>query len=294
METGAISLSPRSAWQLATRYVVALVCVALALFIRWLLGPFLGNNLALLTIYGGVAFAVWFGGWRPAALASIVGYLAANYLFVPPRHTFTLNSIVLAGLVGYTLSCAVIIYLGENMKRAMRHAEDEIKKREVREQELGEQARLLELSSDAIIVRDADDRVVYWNSGAEDIYGYSRDEAIGKVTLDLLKTIHPVPLPRLLELLRRDGRWEGELVHTRRDGTQITTFSRWALDRDQQGNIKSILETNNDISVQLEPILCRPGNLMLPIASGNQLLPISRIVHFAIEGRYAFATLGIL
>src|SRR5438876_43679 len=120
------------------------------------------------------------------------------------------------------------------------------------EQRLAEQARLLDLSKDAIIVRDKNDRITYWNKGATKIYGYTREEALGKVTHDLLKAEYPQPLPKIYEKLLRDNRWEGEIVHTRCDGRRLTVFSRWALDRDEQGNRAYVLETNNDITRRKE------------------------------------------
>ena len=67
----------------------------------------------------------------------------------------------------------------------------DLRERRAHERVLAEQARLLDLSNDAIIVRDVEDRVTYWNMGAEKIYGYTREEALGKVVYDLLKTEHP-------------------------------------------------------------------------------------------------------
>ncbi len=127
-----------------------------------------------------------------------------------------------------------------------------LSERKRHEQQLAEQARLLDLSTDAIIVRDRNDRVTYWNKGATEIYGFTREEALGKVLYRLLKTEFPKPLPELHEKLLRDNRWEGEIVHTRRDGKRLTVFSRWALDRDAQGNRAYILETNNDITRRKE------------------------------------------
>lgn len=117
---------------------------------------------------------------------------------------------------------------------------------------LAERARLLDLSSDAILVRDAADRITYWNQSACDLYGFSRKEAVGRVSHDLLQTIFPDPLDQILENVGRDNRWAGELIHKRKDGSQITVASRWALDRDEGGNWKSVLETNNDITQQKE------------------------------------------
>jgi PAS domain S-box-containing protein len=124
----------------------------------------------------------------------------------------------------------------------------DLSERKRHEQRLAEQARLLDLSNDAIIVRDKTDRVTYWNKGATKIYGYTRQEALGKVIRDLLKTEHPEPRSKIYQTLLRDNYWQGELVHTRRDGRRITVFSRWALDRDAQGNRAYLLETNNDIT----------------------------------------------
>jgi PAS domain S-box-containing protein len=124
----------------------------------------------------------------------------------------------------------------------------DLRERKRHEQQLAEQARLLDLSNDAIIVRDANDRITYWNKGATKTYGYTREEALGKVTPHLLKTEHSEPPSKIYEKLLRDNYWEGEIGHTRRDGRRITVFSRWVLDRDSQGNRAYVLETNNDVT----------------------------------------------
>jgi PAS domain S-box-containing protein len=124
----------------------------------------------------------------------------------------------------------------------------DITERKRSEGAMSERARLLDLSYDAIVVRDAHDRITYWNKGAEEIYGYSRAEALGQVTHDLLKTEFPEPLESIRTRLRQDNRWTGELTHTRRDGTRVTVASRWSLDRDPQRQPAAILETNTDIT----------------------------------------------
>ena len=118
------------------------------------------------------------------------------------------------------------------------------------ERVLAERAMLLELSNDAILVRDAADRITYWNTSAAELYGYSREEALGRVSHELLRTEFPEPLERIDEHLHRDSRWTGELTHRRKDGSQILVVSRWALDRDSSGNRNRVLETNNDITRQ--------------------------------------------
>lgn len=115
---------------------------------------------------------------------------------------------------------------------------------------LREQADLLDLTHDTVFVRDRDDVIKYWNRAAEDLYGWRSDEAIGQPAATLLRKIFPVPYPVILEELEREGRWEGEIVHTCRDGRPVAVSSRWALQRDSQGRTASVLETNTDVTAQ--------------------------------------------
>jgi PAS domain S-box-containing protein len=111
-----------------------------------------------------------------------------------------------------------------------------------------EQARLLDLSSDAIIVRALDDRIMYWNRGAEEVYGWKDDEAVGRNLYELLRTEFSEPLGDILAQLYRNNRWIGECSQIRCDGARITVATRWALDRDAQGQAGSILQSDNDIT----------------------------------------------
>src|SRR4029434_4651923 len=101
-----------------------------------------------------------------------------------------------------------------------------------------------------VFVRDMRDVITYWNRGAVERYGWQKAEAVGQVSHDLLQTIFPAPLDEIHAELLGTGRWEGELVHTKRDGTQVVVASRWALQRDALGHPVAILETNNDITEQ--------------------------------------------
>jgi len=116
------------------------------------------------------------------------------------------------------------------------------------EEELREQARLLDLTHDPVFTRGMDDQITYWNRGAEELYGWTREEALHKVSHQLIQTIFPAPLAGINAELLRTGRWEGELVNTKRDGTQVVVASRWSLQRDELGGPAAILETNNDIT----------------------------------------------
>jgi PAS domain S-box-containing protein len=124
----------------------------------------------------------------------------------------------------------------------------DITERKRAEETLREQANLLDLTHDAIFVCDMDGIVTYWNRGAQALYGWTADEARGKAASELLKTVFPVSFERITAELQSSGHWDGELVRTKRDGTQVTVASRWSLQRDAQGAPVAALESNNDIS----------------------------------------------
>lgn len=115
---------------------------------------------------------------------------------------------------------------------------------------LQEQASLLDVAHDAIIARSFEGEVRFWNRGAELIYGWSSAEAMGQITYTLLQTEFPQPLAEVEAAVRRDGRWEGELTQTRRDGSRVTVASRKVLQQDQRGNALGILEINSDLSAR--------------------------------------------
>jgi PAS domain S-box-containing protein len=113
---------------------------------------------------------------------------------------------------------------------------------------LAEKSRLLQLTNDAILIRDSSDRITYWNRGALELYGYSADEALGRISHELLQTKFPSPLEQIKEDLRKEEIWTGELTHLRKDGKTLSVISRWALDRAKNGEF--VLETNIDITAQ--------------------------------------------
>jgi len=92
------------------------------------------------------------------------------------------------------------------------------------------------------------DVIAYWNRGAQELYGWTAEDAIGKNSQQLLQTFSPVPLEDIRAELLRTNRWEGELKKTKGDGTQVVVASRWSLRRDEHERPVAILETNNDIT----------------------------------------------
>ena len=139
----------------------------------------------------------------------------------------------------------IIVSVGEDLVVSAR----DVTERRRNEEELRLRAELLDLAHDAVIVRDpAESRVTFWNREAQAIYGYSREEALGRVTHELLATVFPESRQAVDDALAREGRWVGELRHTRKDGTVIVVSSRQALQRGSDGRPSAIIELNSDIT----------------------------------------------
>ncbi len=115
-------------------------------------------------------------------------------------------------------------------------------------QALQQQANLLEQAHDAILIWEFPRRtIVYWNRGAEQLYGFSKQEAIGRPSHELLHTEHPMTTREFEAALERDGEWTGELTHTTREGRKIIVESRHVLMSETAGR-RLVLETNRDIT----------------------------------------------
>jgi PAS domain S-box-containing protein len=115
-------------------------------------------------------------------------------------------------------------------------------------EDLRKQTELLQLAHDAIMVRDVDSVILFWNRGAQETYGWSPAEACGNISHQLLGTQFPEPFESWREKLYSRGSWEGELVHLRKDGRRIHVASRQVLQHDQKGRTIGVLEINRDIT----------------------------------------------
>jgi len=111
-----------------------------------------------------------------------------------------------------------------------------------------EQAALLELAHDSIIVRDLDNRITFWSRGAEEKYGWKRAEVLGKLAHTLLETQFPQSAESVDEALRRNHYWEGEVIHKKKTGGRIVVASRRVLQMDADGKPAAIFEINNDVT----------------------------------------------
>jgi two-component system, cell cycle sensor histidine kinase and response regulator CckA len=138
------------------------------------------------------------------------------------------------------------------LRRSAEDLEERVQERtaELRrnEQRLREQAQLLDLAQDAILSKDDAGRIRYWSRGAEQMYGWTAEEAVGKISHELLKTVFPEPLSDIAARVHSHGSWQGEITQARHDGTCIVVMSRWALCPGPDGGPPGSLEINDDIT----------------------------------------------
>jgi len=109
-----------------------------------------------------------------------------------------------------------------------------------------EKATLLDLANDAIFTKDPNGVIAYWNQGAERLYGWTAEEALGRNHAELLHTTFPIPLSEI----EKQEVWEGELTHSTRDGRRIVVASRWTSLRNQLGELTGWMEINTDITAR--------------------------------------------
>jgi PAS domain S-box-containing protein len=111
-----------------------------------------------------------------------------------------------------------------------------------------EQASLIELTQDSALVIDMEGKILFWSRGAEAMLGYSKAQAVGNISHELLRTEFPQPLTEIRAELRRSGHWEGDLVKTAADGRRIVVAGRWALQWGKRDEAPRVLEINSDIT----------------------------------------------
>jgi PAS domain S-box-containing protein len=229
-------------------YSFALLLVALALAAGLSLAHFDFQGVQFPFFLIAIAVVVWREGTGPAIFALILSSLAYNYFFTPPIYSFYISPSDIPRYIVFILFALLITWFSSVRRRVeqdLRQSRDELEKEvAVRTQ----QASLLDLTHDTIFVRDTCDIITYWNRGAEELYGWTAEQAIGRRSHDLLHTVFPASVTDIQAELLREGRWEGELTHTKADGSEVVVASRWALRRDKQAQLAGVLETNNDIT----------------------------------------------
>ncbi|HVJ55016.1 MAG TPA: ATP-binding protein [Aliidongia sp.] len=210
---------------------IGAIAIAGAICLADLLGPFQGTaaTLYVVTILlvaqtGSGRLILWTGAG--CALLTAIGFIL--HIRTGP----TGGALAGAGIGLIAIAAATLLSLHDRAKRTT----------------LAEQARILELTHDTVIIRDIEDVIIYWNDGAEALYGWKRHEAVGKHCQQLLHC--DFPTADVARALREDGRWSGELARSCRNGRRIILSSRWLQRRDPDGRAIGIIETSADLTAQ--------------------------------------------
>ena len=230
-----------------------------AVLLRYLLDPWMGDTLPLVTLFGAVAAAVWVGGYRPAIVVCVLGYLACDYLFIVPRGQLGLNDAEkVIGLLAYLVTCALIIGIGEAERRAQIRA--------------SQQRELLRVTvgsiGDAVITTDIKGDVTYMNAVAESLTGWTESEAVGH-SLDTVfrivneDTRQPVANPATNAL--REGVIVGLANHTallHKGGGECPIDDSAAPIRDERGSVSGCVLIFRDVTAQRRMLRDKANQLL--------------------------------
>jgi PAS domain S-box-containing protein len=296
----------------ARRYSLAILAALAALLLRKMLTPLFGYENPYLTAWAAIVLSAWYCGIGPSVLCTIMSMLGVWYWFLPRFNSFVLGNpkSEISGMALFSVLSALIIALGEANRRSKARLEGEIAERARIEDELRTtqaqlevrvhwrttqlnaanenlnheaarvkaQAQWLDAASDAIFVGGADEIITYWNKGAERLYGWTSAEAVGKSPHELLQTRFPLRFAEIVTR-REQGGWQGELVHTKRDGTTVTVTSRWTTLKDEHNNPTGWLEINRDITDRKNAEAARQFSAQLLKMQDEERRRVARDLH---------------
>ena len=228
-------------------YLLGFLALGLAVLLRWLLDPLMGDALPLVTLFGAVAAAVWLGGYRVAIPLTILGYFACHYLFIEPRGFIVLNDAPnVVGLIAYLFTCTVIIGSGEAARVAQARATESREVFRVTLRSIG----------DAVITTDVRGCITYINGVGESLTGWSLADAVGQPLERVFHIVNeatrqPVDNPAMRAL--REGVVVGLANHTvliKKDGNECPIDDSAAPIRDEQGLVSGCVLIFRDVTAQ--------------------------------------------
>ena len=250
---------PHSNSSLLARYGIALAGIAAAIGARYALQPWLGTSFPLATMFTAIAFVVWRAGWGPALVTTVVGWLAANMTFRGGLGFFgglTINEIV--GFITYLIATVPIIVLGEAMTRAHRELAADHEQLSTTNLALENKveaqsllAAIVASSEDAIVSKTLDGLITSWNRGAERLFGWRADQAIGQPVQLIVPPERLEEEQQFLEALRRGERIEQrDIERVRKDGTRVPVSISISPVYDRHGHIIGASTTARDITAR--------------------------------------------
>jgi PAS domain S-box-containing protein len=175
------------------------------------------------------------GGFASSILLSVIAIGCLDYFFTTPLFSFRVDVAqdfwTLTAFFSSSLTVNWLVHRARRLGAIHR-----------------EQAMLLDLTHDSVTVRGVDDAITYWNRGAEALFGWKTDEVLGKVSHLLLRSRYPVDFDEIKQTLLDVGYWEGEVVHSVKNGSVVTVETRCSVLRSKQGLPTAILETSTNIT----------------------------------------------
>src|SRR5580658_5473333 len=176
------------------RYGIAAISVAVALGLALAAQRYEFREVALPLFLFAVALTAWYGGAGPAVLAVALSIAFFDYFFTEPLYTFYVNRSDIPYLIVFIAFASLVAWFSAVRRGVERDLFQARNRLQAEVKERTEQASLLNLTHDTIFVRDMDFIITYWNRGAQELYGWAPDEAVGKRSDELLKTIFAVPI----------------------------------------------------------------------------------------------------
>jgi PAS domain S-box-containing protein len=218
---------------LAALWVLGSAAIALATWICFTLGLNFAMTICIFLII--IVLLSLMDSLVSSLVFSIIAVGILNFFFTEPLFTLNVSAPEdIAGLSAFFITSIAVTGLVRRMRISAETSR--------------EQAQLLDLTHDTIIIRDETEAIVFWNRAAEGLYEWNREEAIGKTPRELLRSEYPMPLEDIRATMHRDGYWEGELVIFKKDGAQIVVASRWSPHLDESGRAIGTLSSSNDIT----------------------------------------------
>lgn len=211
-----------------------MIAVAAAVALRLVLDPWLGDQVPVATVFAAVAIAVWFGGYPPAILVAVLGYLACDYLFIPPRGGFDFTAIRnLTILLAFAVSCSIIIGFGQRVRVAQQQTEEHRELLRITLASIG----------DAVIATDTQGYITYLNGVAESLTGWTRNAAEGQPLAAVFRIVNEQTQQAVENPATRAIR-EGAIVGLanrsiliRKDGTERPIEDSASPIQDEQGRV---------------------------------------------------------
>ncbi|MBF0441349.1 MAG: PAS domain S-box protein [Oligoflexales bacterium] len=231
------------------KYFLVIIFVAAGSFARIGLLHF-GTMPMFITFYPAVMLSAVLFGWGSGVVATVLSGFVATYFFIHPEGSFQIETVAdIIALSIFTVTSLFYCAVADRSRKSLMISAYS-RALESRNEEMQRQLALIDLSPDAIIARNMDGVVSFWNRGAEELYGYKKEEAVGRRICELLRITDGESFEQIGDYLLRSENWGGELTLSAKDGRDVTVQSRWNCHRNIKTGELEILETDEDITVR--------------------------------------------